>query len=129
MQPTKSRLRSFGFMMTVFFVSVGLYPVVRHAAPPKIWAIAAAAAFALPALMRPSVLERPYLLWMAFGRIMGTFNTRALLGVTYFLLFAPVAFVLRCAGKDPMNRSFEPKRKSYRVPKEPRPASHMEHQF
>jgi hypothetical protein len=128
-QPAEKQLRSFGVIMSVFFVAVGVYPALRHAASPRIWALALAAAFALPAIAWPRILRRPYLLWMALGRTVGTWNARLLLAVTYFLLFTPAAFIIRLAGKDLLRLRFESHRQSYRIPRQARPASHMEHQF
>ena len=115
--------------MSIFFVAVGIYPALRHAVAPRFWALALAVAFALPAIVWPRILRRPYLLWMAFGRTVGTWNARVLLAVTYFLLFTPAAFIIRLTGKDLLRLRFEAHRQSYRTPRQSRPASHMEHQF
>ena len=128
-QPALKQIRSFGAIMSVFFSAVGIYPALRHAAPPRIWALALAGAFALAAIVWPRLLRRPYLLWMAFGRTVGSWNARALLAVTYFLLFTPAAFIIRLAGRDLLRLRFESHRQSYRILRQARPASHMEHQF
>jgi hypothetical protein len=47
----------------------------------------------------------------------------------FFAVFTPVALFMRMIARDAMNRALEPKADSYRVPKGPRAASHMKHQF
>lgn len=128
-QPAENELRSFGAIMFIVLFAIGIYPAVWHADPPRLWALALAIAFALPAIAWPRLLHRPYVLWMGFGRTVGAWNARLLLGITYFLLFTPAAFIIRVIGKDLLQRRFEAHRQSYRISRQPRPASHMEHQF
>ncbi len=42
--------------------------------------------------------------WMAFAAALGWVNTRVLLTVVYFTLFALGAIILRLIGKDPLRR-------------------------
>ncbi len=42
--------------------------------------------------------------WMAFASALGWVNTRVLLTVVYFTIFAVGALILRLIGKDPLRR-------------------------
>ncbi len=66
--------------------------------------------------------------WMGYvAAPLGWFNTRLLLGLVFFLLFSPIALVLRLLGKDPLRRASHPG--SYWLPREQRPREHFERMF
>jgi hypothetical protein len=81
------------------------------------------------ALAWPQSLTQVYRLWMVVGEILGWINTRLILGALFYLLFTPLGLYMRFRGKDPMRRALSPEAESYRVVRQPRPASHMGHQF
>jgi len=66
---------------------------------------------------------------MRFGAALGWLNSRILLGLMYFLVFAPMGVLMRLLGKDPMKRRIDPSTPTYRVARAARDASHMDHQF
>ena len=63
------------------------------------------------------------------GEVLGWINTRIILGALFYLLFTPLGVGMRLRGKDPMRRTLAPEAESYRVVRQPRPSSHMRHQF
>jgi hypothetical protein len=77
----------------------------------------------------PGSLTQIYRLWMQVGEVLGWINTRLILGALFYLLFTPMGLYMRLRGKDPMRRTLVPEAESYRVVRQPRPASHMRHQF
>ena len=81
------------------------------------------------ALAWPRSLTQVYRLWMSIGEVLGWINTRLLLGGLFYLLFTPVGVWMRLRGKDPLRRTLAPEAESYRVVRQPRPSSHMTHQF
>jgi hypothetical protein len=81
------------------------------------------------ALAWPRSLTHVYRLWMTVGEVLGWINTRLILGVIFYLLFTPLGVCMRLRGKDPMRRTLSPEAESYRVVRQPRPYSHMRHQF
>jgi hypothetical protein len=81
------------------------------------------------ALAWPQSLTQVYRFWMAVGEILGWINTRLILGALFYLLFTPLGLYMRLRGQDPMRRTLTPEAESYRVVRQPRPASHMRHQF
>jgi len=54
--------------------------------------------------------------WGWIAHKIGWFNTRLLLGIIFYLIFAPTGLVMRLLGKDAMNRKLEPERESYWLP-------------
>lgn len=103
--------RSFGWTFTVVFtlVAVFFYP----------WLIALAALTAAVTVMRDQWLEPLNRAWMRFGALLNRIVSPLVLGLMFFVVFTPVGVVMRLAGRDAMNRRFEPGRRSYWVPREP----------
>jgi hypothetical protein len=124
----RKQLMSLGLAAGAFFILLGLAPLRYHGAT-RGWALAFGALFAAVAVFCPRLLRRPYAGWMALGKALGWVNTRVLLGLIFWLLFTPFGFILRLMRKDPMNRAFDHRAGTYRIPRQPRPASHMDNQF
>jgi hypothetical protein len=58
-------------------------------------------------LAAPSFLRGPSALWWRFSRALGYFNARLLLTLMFALVFVPISFIWRLAGKDPLQRRRE----------------------
>jgi hypothetical protein len=61
--------------------------------------------------------------------VLGWINTRIILGLVFFTMFAPVALVLRIFGKDPLHRKLDEKAETYRVASTKLPRERMEKPF
>ena len=81
------------------------------------------------ALLAPDTLKPIYHWWMKFGLLLSRITTPIILGVVFFLLLAPVALVMRIAGRDPMARKVESDIKSYRIASKKMPKENMEKPF
>jgi hypothetical protein len=82
--------------------------------------------FLAAALLVPDVLRPLNRAWMGLAWVLHIVTSPIILGVLFFLLFTPVALVMRLVKRDLMTRKFEPARESYwvkRTPPGPRPAS------
>ena len=66
---------------------------------------------------------------MAAAEVLGWINTRILLGIVFYGLITPMGLVRRLRGGDAMRRRGDPGAATYRVPKPPRPGTHMNRQF
>jgi len=66
---------------------------------------------------------------MKVGHVLGSINTRIILGIIYYLLITPMGLVMRLMGKDSMHRSFAQDTDTYRILRTPRPPQHMRNQF
>jgi Saxitoxin biosynthesis operon protein SxtJ len=128
MHETK-QLRSFGLLVGGIFALLGVWPVVWHGQPPRLWSLILGGILMALALVWPRSLTQVYRLWMRLGEVLGWINTRLILGALFYLLFTPLGVYRRWRGQDAMRRTWEPEAESYRVVRQPRPASHMWHQF
>jgi len=93
------------------------------------WPWAIAAPLWLLALARPAWLRGIYRGWMRFGLLASRVTTPLLLGVVFFAMISPMAAVRRLRGKDPMHRTFDPQRDSYRVQSTKSPREKLERPF
>jgi Saxitoxin biosynthesis operon protein SxtJ len=126
---TPKQLRSFGLLVGGIFALIGLWPLIWRGEGLRLWAMIATAILLLPAVVYPMSLKLIYRGWMAAGEVLGWINTRIILSIIFYGVFTPVAVVMRMRGKDPMRRGWDPNLESYREVREPRPGSHMQHQF
>ena len=128
MHQTK-QLRSFGLIVGGIFACIGVWPALWRGQPLRLWGLLLGGALIALALVWPRSLAQVYRLWMAVGEVLGWINTRLILGALFYLLFTPLGVYMRLRGKDPMRRTWAPEAESYRVVRQPRPSSHMRHQF
>ncbi len=122
--------RSFGFVFAGFFALVGLYNAWHHGRAWP-WLALVAAGFLAVALIRPAVLAPLNRLWMKFGLLLAAIINPIVLGILFFLVFTPMAFIARLVGKDFLRLKKQPEAKSYwivRDPPGPEPVS-MKDQF
>ena len=122
-------LRSFGLMVGGIFTLIGVWPVVWRGRSPRLWGLILGGLLMALALAWPRSLTQVYRVWMTVGEVLGWINTQLILGGLFYLLFTPMGVCMRLRGKDPMRRRLAPEAESYRVVRQPRPASHMWHQF
>jgi hypothetical protein len=123
------QLRSFGLIVGGVFSVLGVWPALAHGLPIRAWALVIGGLLIVPALIYPAVLKGPYRAWMAAGRLLGWINSRIILSIFFYVILTPIGVFLRLLGKDPMRRRYDPTAGSYRQARQPRPASHMRHQF
>ncbi|MDE3220219.1 MAG: sxtJ [Nitrospirota bacterium] len=126
---TKRTLRQFGLMVGVVFLLIGLWPFVWRQEAVRIWAVVPGSLLAVAGLVVPSLLKQVYQGWMWVGHVMGWVNTRIILGVLFYGVVTPMGLVMKLTGRDPMRRGYEPDAQTYRVIRQPRPASHMKNMF
>lgn len=126
----EKQLRQFGFIMAgglILFFGL-LIPWIWDRAFP-LWPWIAAGIFAASGLIYPRMLSPIFSVWLKIGHVLGWINTRIILGVVFFVIFFPVALILKALHKDPMARRFEPDQASYRVPSTQPPREQLEKPF
>lgn len=114
--PSRRDLNWFGALFAAFFGFVGLLASRRpgwEGAAPVLWTVAVAVPavyYAIPPLRRPI-----YLGWTYLVLPLGLVVSFAVLAIVYFAVITPIGLLLRLAGRDPLERAFEPARASYWV--------------
>ena len=95
--------RTFGFVFTGIFLIVAGYLWLYDGKPVAIQAfLVLAAAFLAFTLFMPIALRPLNKAWYKLGLLMGRVVSPIVLGILFFILIAPIAIVMRLAGRDPL---------------------------
>ena len=123
-------LRRFGLTVGGAFALLGAISRWRghDTAPVVLWTLAGL--LVVPALVWPALLEPVRHYWMRGALVLGEFNSRVILGVFYFVVMAPLGFLMR-RFRDPLDRSLTDGRGSDWIRRERQPVdrARYERQF
>lgn len=118
-KPGTEDLRSFGRSLMIGFPAIAvilfIITAVRTWSVP-VWPLwVALIGFGVGAISRavPAIAPPFYYIWYALGCTIGMIVTNLIIAAMYYLVFAPIGFILRATGRDPMERKFLPADKSY----------------
>jgi hypothetical protein len=116
-QLDRKGLREFGLVTGAIVATLfGLFfPWLLEVAVPW-WPWLLAGVLVAWALAAPATLAPVYRQWMRLGLLLSKVTTPVILGTVFFLVFLPVALVMRLVGRDPMARRFDAQVPSYRTP-------------
>jgi len=117
--------RNFGLVFAAFFGLVTLLGLWRGTERWPIWLGLACVSLAL-ALAAPRLLAPFNRVWTRFGLLLHHIVSPVMLAVLFYGCVAPIGFLMRLSGKDPLRRRYEPDADSYwinRDPPGPQPAS------
>jgi hypothetical protein len=119
--------RQFGYVFSVLFfiLSISSYPIL-----PKIRIVLMVASIltAATTLLNPQLLTKPNRLWTRFGEILGQVVSPIILGFLFFVIFTPMAFILKICRKDVLDLKIEKSKTTYWV-KSPLMDTSMKDQF
>jgi hypothetical protein len=101
---TRSEDRKFGWTVGGVFAVLGALLLWRHRTTAGTVAVSVGGALLLLAAAAPALLAAPHRGWLAFARVLGRVNTAIFLALTFFLVLAPLGFVLRLFGRDELRR-------------------------
>jgi hypothetical protein len=127
---TRSSERSFGIVIALLFIVIGVWPIVGGH-PAKIWPLALAGSFLAVAFLAPFLLIPLNRLWFRLGMLLYRIVNPVAMAILFFGAFTPMGLVLRILGHDLLRLRSDPGVKTYwitRDPPGPRPGS-MSKQF
>ncbi len=105
-------LRKFGFTMSCALSIVGGFALWRKGETGLLfWGIGFV--ILMVGLIRPRLLGPIHKGWMKLAFVLGFFMTHLILALMYYLVFTPVALVMRTLGKDPLRLKYDRSVKSY----------------
>ena len=110
--------RSFGTLFVVVFVLLGAYSWWRGGAVYP-WAFGLSALTLVMTLAKPDWLAPANRAWMKLAELLHRVVSPVVLGVIFFGVFTPTAWVMRWAGRDALKRRFEPAAQTYWVERDP----------
>ncbi|BBA79199.1 hypothetical protein RGRSB_0644 [cyanobacterium endosymbiont of Rhopalodia gibberula] len=63
----------------------------------------------------PQYLDPIYNNWMRVAQVLAWINTRIILGIIFFFIVTPMAFIMRLFNRDSMEKKFNPSLETYRI--------------
>ena len=118
--PSKKQLRQFGLMMAGMFSFFGVilfYKKLTIAA--SVFGVLILF-FGSMGLASPLSLLSIHKKWMRFAEVIGNFNAKVILSLTYFFVFTVIRMVASVFREDPLRRKIEPEKDSYWIDCAPR---------
>ena len=104
-------MRTFGLVMLVGFGVLGTLSLLTWRRTGAEWRHVAGLLFLAIALVvfvwslvAPTTLPPVYRAWMSFGQGIGAVVSTVLLTILYVLVVAPIGFIMRLTGTDPLDR-------------------------
>jgi hypothetical protein len=118
--PSSRQLRQFAVLQAIFFTAVaaGLYHRTGSA-PSAAILLAASLLAALLGLALPSWLRWIFVGWILVAFPVGWLVSHALLAALFYLVFTPIAAMMKVCGYDPMQRRPDRQATSYWKPRPP----------
>ncbi len=118
--------RSFGIVFFVVFFLIAIYPLINQESI-RYWSLVVSFIFFFLGILNSIILSPLNKLWFKFGIILSKIISPLIMGIIFFLVVTPIAFIMRITGKDLLNLKFN-KDKSYWI-KKTGPKSKMKNQF
>ena len=118
--------KSFGIVFFVFFLAVGLYPLINEDNI-RIGSIVISIIFLILGLINSQILTHLNILWFKFGMLLGRFVSPIVMGLVFFLVVTPTGLIMRLFNKD-LLKLRKNKNSSYWI-KKPETKSEMKNQF
>ena len=118
--------RSFGIVFFVLFLLIALYPLT-YSGEMRIWSTIISLIFLILGLVNSKILTPLNKLWFKFGIFLGKIVSPLVMGVIFFLVVTPIAFLMRLLNKDLLNLKFN-NENTYWI-KKTGPKSKMKNQF
>ena len=118
--------KSFGIVFFIFFLIVGLYPLINVEGP-RIWSIVLSVIFLVLGLNNSQILTPLNILWFKFGMLLGKVVSPIIMGLVFFLVVTPTGIIMRLLNKDLLNLK-KNKTNSYWINR-PKTKSEMKNQF
>jgi len=118
--------RSFGIVFFIVFILIAFYPLINQEEI-RIWSVLISLLFLILGIINSKILTPLNKVWFKFGIFLGKIISPIVMGLIFFLVVTPIAFLMRMLNKDLLNLKFS-KNNSYWIEKI-EPKSKMKNQF
>ena len=119
--------RNFGLVFFVFFLIIGLWPLLGTNEI-RYWSIFFSIIFFLLGITNSKLLTPLNKIWFNLGILLGKMISPLIMVIIFFLIITPIGVIMRVFGKDILNLKYNKKNKSYWIEKIG-PKSKMKNQF
>ena len=118
--------RSFGLVFFIVFLLIAFYPLINQGEI-RIWSVLISLLFLILGIINSKILTPLNKVWFKFGIFLGKIISPIIIGVIFFLVVTPIAFLMRMLKKDLLNLKYN-KNSTYWIEKN-EPKSKMKNQF
>ena len=118
--------RNFGIVFAIVFLLLALYPLT-YQSDIWLWSIFISIVFFILGIFDSKLLTPLNIIWFKFGIFLGKIISPIVMGIIFFLIVTPIAFLMRALKKDLLNLKFNSSN-SYWI-KKSGPKSNMKNQF
>ncbi len=121
--------RKFGFFFTLVCLAAAGYFFVNQTVTAAYIFTALAVCFLLASLVKADILLPLNRLWMRFGFFLGMIISPIVLGLIFFGLFTPIAFLMQLCKRDELRLKFKEKNTHWIKRDTPMQTDSFKHQF
>ena len=118
--------RSFGFVFSIVFLLIALWPLLNNSEI-RIWSLILSAIFLILGFLNSIILNPLNILWFKFGLLLGKIISPLVMGLIFFCVVTPIGILMKIFMKDLLKLKYNNKN-SYWVDKN-EPKSKMSDQF
>ena len=108
--------RNFGYLLTFVFFIIFIYPIF-YKTEMHLWAAFLSITSIVITLFYTRLLIWPAFVWLKIGKLLHIFISPIILFIVYFFSIIITGLLLKVFGKDPLEKSFNPDKKSYWIVK------------
>lgn len=112
----KTELKKFGITMGAAFLVISSIFFLRQRHGGAVTSLLISSVFFITGLILPALLKPIYIIWMRIAFILSWVNTRIILIILFYLVFAPIGLAMRLFKVDLLERN--KKKESYWKKKE-----------
>ena len=91
--------KGFGIVFFIFFLIVGLYPLINDQ-DVRIWSLILSSIFLTLGLLNSRILTPLNIVWFKFGILLGRFISPVVMGLVFFLVVTPTGIIMKLFKKD-----------------------------
>jgi hypothetical protein len=110
--------RSFGFVFAAFSSLLGTLGFMHGTERWPIW-FGLAAVLLILALSAPKMLAPFNWAWTKLGLLLHAIVSPIVLAILFYVCIAPIGFLMRLSGTDPLRRHYDVDAESYWIPRDP----------
>ena len=118
--------RSFGFVFSIVFLLIALWPLLNNSEI-RVWSLIISAIFLILGFLNSMLLNPLNILWFKFGLLLGKIISPLVMGLIFFCVVTPIGILMKIFMKDLLKLKYNNKN-SYWVDKNG-PKSKMSDQF
>jgi hypothetical protein len=92
---------TFGILFFVFFLIIGLYPLISSGTI-RTWSITLSLAFLIITIIKPNLFTSLNKFWVKFGILLGKIISPIVMGLIFFFVVTPIGIFIKILKKDVM---------------------------